>query len=243
MKRFKIFMVILVSVVAIIFSIFEPKVVNYSSINSVISIVAILSFVFQFLQKESNFVFINYRKFINLINRDTVVWNSTVSYIFDNCKKIDDIISIIFTIQGISVLESDYKTDRVYLKIKYMGCNHDINIVQDKEYNKLIVEYTTSVSYRDSRNEFRKFKLILDTLEMNTSNISPLMYSVNISFTKAIPVYRYLVRNLEENADIQYKLSFKEEKNTEIHMYNNKLEIISKSKENIEQILKNYIIS
>lgn len=251
MKKKKIMKIVGISVIYLVASaitLADPELFNFKSINIAITFIGLIAAYIQILYKESLSVFLFWRKFCSKFNRDTVVWNSSSKYTFSNeleFKHLDKISRTFRTIPNVVVSSERNTSDSIELQLTYENVLHTVNLslINYDEYSNLIINYNTSVSYPNSKNEFNKYINFTDVIkrELRELSNSGELHSIDITFTKSNPFYKFIVNHIDESKNAKFHLQFKEDEN-DIHIYNNKIKVTSKSTLYIRKVLENYIV-
>lgn len=248
MKKFKLFFITVLFLAAAVIAAIDPSISNFKSINISITIIGLVTAYIQILYKESLSVFLHWRKICSKFNRDTVVWNSSSKYTFSNDLKLKHLDKISRTFQDIPnvVISSKRNTsESIELQLIYENVLHTVilSFVNYDEYSNLIINYNTSVSYPNSKEEFNKFIKLSDVVKKELSELinSDELHSIDITFTKSNPFYKFIVNHIDESKNAKFHLQFKEDEN-DVNIYNNKIKITSKSILYIRNVLGNYIV-
>ena len=247
-KIMKLVFISVIFLAALVITIVDPELSNYKSINIAITFIGLITAYIQVLYKESLFVFLLWRKFCSKFNRDTVVWNSSSKYIFSNeleFRHLDKISRTFQTIPNVVVSSERNTSNSIELQLTYENVLHTVNLslINYDEYSNLIINYNTSVSYPNSKNEFNKYINFTDVIKSELSELinSGELHSIDITFTKSNPFYKFIVNHIDESKNAKFHLQFKEDEN-DIDIYNNKIKVTSKSIQYIRKVLGNYIV-
>lgn len=248
MKKIKIVSITVLFISALAITIINPNISNSKNINIIITFIGLFTAYIQILYKESLFVFLHWRKVCSKFNRDTVVWNSSSKYTFSNelqLKHLDKISKTFRTIPNVVISSERNTSESIELMLTYENVLHIVTLsfVNFDEYSNLIINYNTSVSYPNSKEEFNKFIKLSDVVKKELSELinSDELHSIDITFTKSNPFYKFIVNHIDESKNAKFHLQFKEDEN-DVNIYNNKIKVTSKSILYIRKVLGNYIV-
>ena len=240
-KIMKLVFISVIFLAALVITIVDPELSNFKNINIAITFIGLITAYIQILYKESLFVFLLWRKFCSKFNRDTVVWNSSSKYIFSKeleFKHLDKISRTFQTIPNVVVSSERNTSNSIELQLTYENVLHTVNLslINYDEYSNLIINYNT-------KNEFNKYINFTDVIKSELSELitSGELHSIDITFIKSNPFYKFIVNHIDESKNAKFHLQFKEDEN-DIDIYNNKIKVTSKSIQYIRKVLGNYIV-
>lgn len=221
-------------------------------------LVAIIAYS-QFIYTHSKEFFILVNKMIAWFKGDTVSWSSSYKFSFhaeDSYRFQEDIEGFRNRLKDSF---KDAKLSRVsinensaYMNMDYLGYTRTLEIHLDlKEQNISQIKffYKCSLSYKDSKSEIKRFSEVLDLISKNHKVISSdsanhpsqlELYSIKMSFSRFNPFYKLSVKNISNIKDVRFRLTFVED-DTTIKITNNSLSAISKNKNNLFNVLKDYV--
>lgn len=238
MKKFQnmiILPILILSVLAIWF--FPNNSVIWVNISKTIPIIISILTI---LYNNVAFFYKKVRRLVAYIGGDTVSWESSFK-----CLTKDSIQNVIYKIDAFIDelgLTMENKTRSKY-KLSFKERGHtkyiDIYLTEKQEGVQIRFAYQASVSYKDSKNEFKFFDKKLTSF-LSDIKYNQGKYSLKIIFNKYNPFYILSVRHIDKPKKIDFRLEFEDE-GVKLVLYPRALEATSTDKEKIIKVFKEYI--
>lgn len=145
----------------------------------------------------------------------------------------------------------DYK--KIVFKNEGLTLNLDFKIdLYSNSMEQIVVEIDTSVSYRDSLKVIQCFFSILSIVDRETSKIidpsqvdniseNKINYGCTIELSKWNPFYRYQVKHISTERLPEFNKMELKDSNTKVIISRNKMRINTSDKEQLKEIVKEYI--
>lgn len=218
---------------------------------------------FLFLKDHSIKVFVGWNKLKGIFKKDTVAWTGTYKFSFyeeedyNFIKNVDSLIKRIkitfkedVDIKDIDNNNENYATFTIMRKgyERKIRVQHQQKI--DENIHQLTINYAVSVSYSDSRTEIKNYKEFLDLLnkehkvigkEAINDNSEKEQYIINMSFYKYNPFYGLSIKHIDKRAkSVEFSLKFRVD-GMQISTTKNTLKAVSENKEQLINVLNDYI--
>jgi len=245
--------------ILILLTIFDklPKNLNAKKIITIFSLSTTLVI---YGYNHWKFLFVFWRKVCANFWGDTVSWTGKYILYF---KPNQDFTKIMKTFKSGIVEESSFEClphseiqdDSAVFKLKKGGLKSSVNIYRNtaNDYDKVLLEYTSSTSYRDSKKQVEAFRQLIKKLSDVTpqqANLSVFpdlrglksLLSVEISMAKYNPFYRLTLRHFDdEEESIKWNMVLKQKNGLKVEVKEHVLKVTSPNVEDVLVVLKNYI--
>lgn len=230
------------------------------TMDTLISTVTLIVAASIFFYNEINFIFIFFNKTKIAFKNPTVFWKATTTiYSDDNNKYFKDrnrdFVSTLREKSEIKNFNIDHDDESLF---KLTIINHrEMNIFIYKEYANDITEdynitfkYSSSMSYRDSKNEYEYFLSLVniycyplakqEKLEEYTDQDLEPSHTLSIEFKEYNPYHTVLMKNISSNKINSFRINFSVN-GAKIDIIDNKLTVVSKDEDVIKKISNDYI--
>lgn len=227
-----------------------------------VAIVAILGVILAFIQylgNHSTYLFFKINKIYRMWKVNTVSWESTYKFYANNIKTINDFkelkkeyINWLEKEEHFNIEKKDIDNDDILkLSIKYKGRERNIRLTYfqgDQPFIKY--NFSSSLAYKDSLEEFSVFEFFLEKLEKSITNDREInrknQYKVEISLEKWNPFYKIILTQFENKHIKSYELIINDvdsEKNKgKIIVKPKSIIINSESKNFMKEAVEDYLI-
>lgn len=231
----------------------------YPMFTGFLAILGALVAYIQYLGKYSTFLFFGFNKIYRLWMVNTVSWESKYKFYADNVKTVDDFKKLKITYIDWLEKENYFKIEKKFadtedtlkLSIKYRGRERNIKLSYFQGPQPYITyNFTSSLAYKDSLEEFTVFENFLKELEKSITNDSTItrnnQYQVEISLEKWNPFYKVVLTQFDNKHIQGYELIINDvdSENNEGKIVIKPKSIIINSKSNnfMKEAVKDYLI-
>lgn len=257
-KKYNIPFFTVISIISIIFLIIDPEKLS-KNWKLFVSITGIVIAYIQFLIKNSTKVYFwvndKYRKFFV----HTVSWSSKYKVFTDNIQTINDFKTVkeefeIRLKKDKNIYDYRILTDDdsvLQINLNYKGRSRVLKIsfyTGQKPY--MTFAYSSSLSYKDSIQEFESFEIFLNHLKeltiLDSKETRKNLYEVKIFLEQWNPFYKMIISHMIDETIESYEIKItdvdKEGNSAKINIMKNSLKITSESPAYIKRAVKDYLI-
>ncbi|MCK1255388.1 hypothetical protein MX101_04805 [Streptococcus uberis] len=238
MRKIQMYVILPIAVISIICIWFVPQEFpfwsNLSKTIPLVLTVIIISY------NNIAYFYKSIRRLVMFIKGDTVSWSSSFKCNINSpIEEIHSNIENFIHKEKFKVIKKSETKYNLGLLENGIYKHIEIFITQISDGYRFKIQYTSSVSYKDSRTQFQEFESLIDRLLQNFryTNCS---YSIKIIFSKFNPFYILTIKHIDKPKKLNFILTF-EDDGLAVKIYPNSLEASSSERNKILKIFKDYI--